>query len=757
MTRVGIGFLKKRTANAARGGMQLPRDSPSHSTGSSEENKSLSNIKLLDIEDGIRISQKSKNSDFFEEVPEHQRVTLRFKNINAYVLPLGESAHDNRKNALKRIFKGEWRVPAQGAIPETYNQILYHVHGIVEPKEVLALMGPSGSGKTTLLSILGARSTKQMKIKGHVTFNGDKLDKTMKRKIGFVMQDDLLYESLTVFETLYYAAMLRLPKTMSKEKKLERIYDVIKALRLEKCRDTIIGGFFRRGVSGGERKRCSVGHELLVNPSILFLDEPTSGLDSTTAMNLLESLRKLAQGGRSIVTTIHQPSSRLYQQLDKLLLLSDGHVLYYGQAKDSVDYFERLSYSIPPLMNAADFILDLASSQVASEIRDGEESTTWLIRCTEFFLHKSGDNMSGYDAKRDALDIMNIESEILNLGSIDFGEQKSTHVLTDSSTSGKQSFRRLESLFGGPDKGDRWGVDFYSQVAILFKRSLKTRRFESLSTQEFFQFLALGLLSGMFWLQSGQGETLVDARDTVGLLYYMLMFLSFKTMFVSLFTFPEEQRHMIKERASGMYRLSAFYISRVFSDFPSDMSIPSMFIIIVYFMAGLRYSVGAFFGIYGTILLTMFVAQAYGLLLGSWLMNPKTAQAVAAVIMLTFVLTGGYFVLNIPVWIDWVKYLSFIYYSLGLILYLQFDAGNTPLYACYDTVDGATCQSVDVENDPSTNGLCERVTNLQNSLGISQDIVSQSVAIRNGMILLAFLIVLRVAVYFVLRSKTSSM
>lgn len=92
------------------------------------------------------------------------------------------------------------------------------------------------------------------------------------------------------------------------------------------------GGFFRRGISGGERKRVSVGHELLINPSIILLDEPTSGLDSTTAMNLVTSLRQLAAGGRAVITTIHQPSSRLYQQLDKLLLLSDGHAMYYGAA-----------------------------------------------------------------------------------------------------------------------------------------------------------------------------------------------------------------------------------------------------------------------------------------------------------------------------------------------------------------------------------------------------------------------------------------
>lgn len=118
-------------------------------------------------------------------------------------------------------------------------------------------------------------------------------------------------------------------------------------------------------------------------------------------------------------------------------------------------------------------------------------------------------------------------------------------------------------------------------------------------------------------------------------------------------------------RASGMYRLSAFYVARTLSDFPTDMSIPSVFIVIVYFMAGLRYNVGAFFGTYGTLLLSMFVAQSLGLLLGAIFMNPKTAQAIAAVLMLTIILTAGYFVTDIPSWIGWIKWLSYIFYSLG--------------------------------------------------------------------------------------------
>lgn len=563
--------------------------------------------------------------------------------------------------------------------------------------------GPSGSGKTTLLSILGGRAQKSMKVKGKVLFNGEPLGKDVKRKLGYVMQDDLLYESLTVYETLYYAAMLRLPKTMSQEEKIKRINEVITALGLDKCRDTIIGGFFRRGISGGERKRASVGHELLINPTVMFLDEPTSGLDSTTAMQLLETLRGLAQGGRAVVTTIHQPSSRLYQQLDKLLLLSGGHVLYYGNAEHAVDFFEYFGYMLPPRVNAADFILDLASGQVSSSTLNGKESTDYLIKCSELFLEENV--VDGFDLDRDAASMKSLVKDIKT----GLKSEKS-QIMPSKIFEQKRSmnFRRYDSLVGEKDN-DRWGASYGAQIRYLFQRSLQTRRFESLSTQDLFQFGTIAVLAGLFWLQSGKDETLVAARDVVGVLFFMLMFLSFRTMFTSLFTFPNEQRHMLKERASGMYRLSAFYIARSLSDFPADMTIPSGFIIIVYFMAGLRYNAAAFFGVYGTLLLSMFVAQSYGLLLGSYFMNPKTAQAVAAVMMLAFILTGGFFVVNIPGWISWLKYLSFVYYALGVLLYVQFDGGNVDIYACYDSSGTNQCAPVSVSN-PQTSSECSLVS-----------------------------------------------
>lgn len=142
---------------------------------------------------------------------------------------------------------------------------------------------------------------------------------------------------------------------------MQRAESIITELGLERCKDTIIGGPFKRGVSGGERKRVSIGHEMLVDPSLLFLDEPTSGLDSTTALRIIKTLQDMAKSGKTIITTIHQPSSTVYHMFDKMILLSEGHLLYYGDGHQAMSYFASIHFSPPFPMNPADFLLDLAN------------------------------------------------------------------------------------------------------------------------------------------------------------------------------------------------------------------------------------------------------------------------------------------------------------------------------------------------------------------------------------------------------------
>lgn len=244
--------------------------------------------------------------------------------------------------------------------PKLTRTIVNSVSGTVRPGELLAMLGPSGSGKTTLLTALAGRLPG--KISGTIRYNGQAFSSSMKRKTGFVTQEDVLYPHLTVLETLTYAALLKLPSTLTKKEKMEQAELIIMELGLTRCRNSIIGGPLLRGISGGERKRVSIGQEMLVNPSLLLVDEPTSGLDSTTAQRIVATLRWLARGGRTVVTTIHQPSSRLFRMFNKVIVLSEGCPIYSGGASGVMDYFASIGY-VPGFnfMNPADFLLDLAN------------------------------------------------------------------------------------------------------------------------------------------------------------------------------------------------------------------------------------------------------------------------------------------------------------------------------------------------------------------------------------------------------------
>lgn len=238
--------------------------------------------------------------------------------------------------------------------------ILNGITGMVSPGEILAVLGPSGSGKSTLLNGLAGR------LQGHgytgtILANNRKLSKPVLKRTGFVTQDDVLYPHLTVRETLIFCALLRLPNTLNRKDKIAVTDSVITELGLNKCEDTIIGNSFIRGVSGGERKRVSIAHEMLINPSLLILDEPTSGLDATAAYRLVSTLGSLAQKGKTIITSVHQPSSRVFQMFSSVLVLSEGRCLYFGKGNEAMNYFEAVGFSPSFPMNPADFLLDLAN------------------------------------------------------------------------------------------------------------------------------------------------------------------------------------------------------------------------------------------------------------------------------------------------------------------------------------------------------------------------------------------------------------
>lgn len=276
----------------------------------------------------IRLSEGSDPDDPDKAVAAHKPSTLAFSELS-YTAPNGRN-------------------------------VLSDVTGTAQPGQLLAIMGASGAGKSTLLDIL-AKKTKRGLVRGSVTVNGKAVTSQQYRRLaGFVDQEDTLMGTLTVYETVLYSALLRLPRDLPLESKKLRTLEALNELGILGIKDSRIGESGKRSISGGEKRRVSIACELVTSPAILFLDEPTSGLDAYNAKNVVECLSNLAKMyNRTVVFTIHQPRSNIVSLFDQLLLLASGQVVYAGSYAKCQTYFEGIGHACPPGYNIADYLIDL--------------------------------------------------------------------------------------------------------------------------------------------------------------------------------------------------------------------------------------------------------------------------------------------------------------------------------------------------------------------------------------------------------------
>uniref|UniRef100_A0A672PEE9 ATP-binding cassette sub-family G member 2-like n=1 Tax=Sinocyclocheilus grahami TaxID=75366 RepID=A0A672PEE9_SINGR len=519
----------------------------------------------------------------------------------------------------------------------TQKNILVELNGLMRPG-LNAILGATGSGKSSFLDVLAARKD-PAGLSGEVLIDGAPQPPNFKCLSGYVVQDDVVMGTLTVRENLRFSAALRLPKSIRQREKDEKIERLIQELGLSKVADSRVGTQLIRGVSGGERKRTNIGMELIIDPPVLFLDEPTTGLDASTANSVLMLLKRMANSGRTIILSIHQPRYSIYRLFDSLTLLVGGRMVYHGLAQDALDYFSQIGYTCEPHNNPADFFLDVIN---------GDSTAVALNK-----LFVSQDLIPS--------SLKGIEDRLVE-------EYK-------NSSSYKQTKSELERIVQGQDYSTRpksrtitYSTSFCHQFNWVLRRTFKNLMLNpQTSFAQIGVMIFLALVVGAIFF--GVEKNSSGSQNRMGALFFITTNQCFSSV-SSAELFITERKLFVHEYISGYYRVSVYFLSKILSDVLTLRTIPAIiFSCVAYFMIGLKASAEAFFIFLFSIVLVSYTATSMTLAISA----DQTVVAIANIFMtisFVFMMIFSGLLVNLPSvanWLNWLKYLSIPRYGLAAL------------------------------------------------------------------------------------------
>ncbi|KAH7277482.1 hypothetical protein KP509_39G053900 [Ceratopteris richardii] len=535
--------------------------------------------------------------------------------------------------------------------------VLDSLTGYAEPGHFTAIMGPSGSGKSTLLDALAGRLATNTMQTGIVMLNGRKR-KLCYGAAAYVTQDDNLIGTLTVRETITYSAKLRLPDGMPKHEKLAIVESVMTEMGLQDCADTPVGNWHMRGISGGEKRRVSIAMEILMRPRLLFLDEPTSGLDSASAFFVTQTIRNLAMDGRTVVASIHQPSSEVFELFDKLYLLSGGKTIYFGQAAEACNFFAAAGFPCPTLRNPSDHFLRCINSDF--DRVNAALKGSFRIREQENY---------------DPLDRIST-AQVINV-------LLDAYQTSEYAMQAVAKVHEITQVKGTVLESSGSQASFFMQSYTLTKRSF-TNMFRDVGYYwlRLVIYILVSFCVGTIYFNVGTSYNAIYARGSCGAFIF-----GFVT-FMSIGGFPsfvEDMKVFQRERLNGHYGVVAFVIGNSVSSAPFLLLISVVSSAISYFMVGLHPGFLHFLyfavGMYASVMVVEGMMMAIASVVPNFLMGIITGAGIQGI----FMLVAGYFRLPgdipKPVWKYPVSYLSFDFWALqgqyqNDLLGLTFDNGT---------------------------------------------------------------------------------
>ncbi|XP_057475324.1 ABC transporter G family member 6-like [Actinidia eriantha] len=562
------------------------------------------------------------------------QLVLSFSNL-AY------SVKTSRKMTLPWLFRS--RVAADGGENLSANTrvLLSGISGEAREGEILAVLGASGSGKSTLIDALANRIAKRS-LKGTVTLNGENLESRLLKVISaYVMQDDLLFPMLTVEETLMFAAEFRLPSTLSKSKKKARVQALIDQLGLDNAAKTVIGNEGHRGVSGGERRRVSIGIDIIHDPIILFLDEPTSGLDSTSAFKVINVLQRIAQSGSIVIMSVHQPSYRILGLLDRLIFLSRGRTVFSGSPTSLASFFESFGHPIPENENRTEFALDLIR-----ELEESSEGTESLVEFNKSWQSKQIQNNS----TTHGLSLKEAISASISRGKLVSGAAHGQNSLV-------QTFAN----------------SFWIEMVVLSNRTItNSRRMPELFRVRLGSAIVTGfILATLFWRLDNTSK---GVQERLGFFAVAIA----TTFFNSASTLPmflQERYIFMRETAYNAYRRSSYVISHSLTNLPALIFLSLAFSVITFFGVGLSGGLSGFLFYFLMIFASFWAGSSFVTFLSGVVPHVIIGYTIVVAILAYFLFFSGFFINRdrIPPYWLWFHYISLMKYPYEAVLQNEFD------------------------------------------------------------------------------------
>jgi ABC-type multidrug transport system ATPase subunit/ABC-type multidrug transport system permease subunit len=490
-----------------------------------------------------------------------------------------------------------------------------------------------------------------------------------------------------------------MPTSTAYQDKVDAVNNIMNILKINECSNKSISL-----LSGGQRKRTNIATELLASTAkIILMDEGTSGLDYSTASNLIKELRMLADVyNYTIICTIHQPSSGQFYSFDKLLMLSDGHCVYYGKPTDLLDYLETCGYTPPISTNPSDFFSDLLSNSNGSsifisfwkEIQKRKGNGEYKPNDNQIFdpdsdifnsspnsiisssninnnlnnyidNNNNNNNNNNQEVKYEYKPNIHHTGNLLQFDSMD-DEIKEEAVIEDNIRSNKVK----------NDTDSNFASSYCSQLYALLIRSLNAERGNALTKLNISETIIIALIAGICWFQMEFSEERI--RDINGFCFFSIAFWFFVTIFTSLLQFIPERRVLKKERDSGYYHLSAYLLAKSIAGLPVKFILPIIYSAIALPMALINLPVLAYILFTLSLILSSLTADSIGMFIGTLTLYEDVACAIGTVVSLAMMVLGNFYISILPSWIIWATYLSAFRYA--------YDASAQVLYGSFEEV-----------------------------------------------------------------------